>query len=71
MTSRKIVEKGLNDEDPIAVEALDTFAKIYGAEAGNFAARTLSYGGIYLAGSLTARIKEYLSKSKAFFVCYI
>jgi glucokinase len=68
MRSKEIVEKGLKNEDPIAVETLDIFAKIYGTEAGNFAIRTLCYGGIYLTGSLTGGIKEYLAKSQGFFV---
>eukprot|EP00826_Nyctotherus_ovalis_P019703 TRINITY_DN1610_c0_g1_i2.p1 TRINITY_DN1610_c0_g1~~TRINITY_DN1610_c0_g1_i2.p1 ORF type:complete len:186 (-),score=34.83 TRINITY_DN1610_c0_g1_i2:182-739(-) len=65
---KEIVRSGLAGEDPVAVEALEAFAKIYGAEAGNFAIRTLCYGGIYLTGSLTVGLKEYLAKSKGFFV---
>lgn len=67
---KEIVRRGLAGEDPMAVETLETFAKIYGAEAGNFAIRTLCYGGIYLTGSLTAGLKEYLAKSKGFFVSW-
>lgn len=66
--SKEIVAKGLAGKDPIAVKALEMFAKVYGAEAGNFATRTLCYGGLYLVGSLTEGIKEYLKKSKNFLV---
>ena len=63
-----IVAKGLAKTDPIAVETLELFVKIYGAEAGNLGTRTLCYGGIYLVGSLTEGMKEYLCSSEGFFV---
>jgi glucokinase len=43
-----------------SVRALDLFASIYGAEAGNLALRILARGGIYLAGGIAPRILEKL-----------
>ena len=68
ITSEKIIESALSKENSIAVKTLEMFTKIYGAEAGNFGTRTLCYGGIYLCGGLTEKIKEYLCNSKEFFV---
>lgn len=68
LTPEEIIRRAKAKEDPIAMKTLEMFAKIYGAEAGNFGARALCYGGIYLIGALTEGIKEYLAESKTFFV---
>ncbi len=47
-----IVEKALDPKNPcdICVRALDLFASILGAEAGNLALKVLATGGVYLGG---------------------
>ena len=40
----------------IAVEALDIFARVYGAEAGNLALKMKASGGIYLGGGIAPKI---------------
>jgi glucokinase len=42
-------------EDPLAVESLDLFIKIYGAQAGNLALTVSPRGGLYLAGGIAAK----------------
>ena len=41
--------------DPTALEALDMFIQIYGAQAGNLALTVLPRGGLYLAGGIAAK----------------
>lgn len=41
--------------DPLARETFELFIDIYGAEAGNLALKTLSRGGVYIAGGIAAK----------------
>ena len=47
--------------DPLCRRVMQTFASIYGAEAGNLALKTLATGGIYVAGGIAPRILPFLS----------
>jgi len=47
---------GLAGDAPICVEALTLFVRIYGAEAGNLALRSLAIGGVYLGGGIAPKI---------------
>ncbi|MCK5232527.1 MAG: glucokinase [Desulfobulbaceae bacterium] len=53
-----IVDAALDDENPCVLckTALNTFVSILGSEAGNLALKTLSLGGLYLAGGISPRI---------------
>lgn len=51
-----ISARGLDGSDPAAVEALDLFAAVYGAQAGNLALTVLATGGVYLAGGIAPRV---------------
>jgi glucokinase len=51
-----IAEIGLAREHEPAALAVDLFARIYGAEAGNVALRELSLGGVYVVGNIGHRI---------------
>lgn len=55
-TSSVIGEFGLEKRDPLAVRALDLFASVYGAYAGNMALATLPRGGVYLAGGIAPKL---------------
>jgi glucokinase len=46
--------------DPLCKSALETFCKLYGAEAGNFALKTLATGGVFVAGGIAPRIIEHM-----------
>lgn len=50
--------------DPLAGAALDLFAGIYGAEAGNLALRAVATGGIYIGGGIARRIVQRLQASE-------
>lgn len=51
-----IAEVGLKRQAEIAVQALDLFASIYGAEAGNLALKTMALDGVYLGGGIAPRL---------------
>ena len=51
-----ITELGLSGESTVAAQAVELFASIYGAEAGNLVLRGLALGGLYVCGHIAARI---------------
>ena len=51
-----IAEAGLKKQAEIAVQALDLFATIYGAEAGNLALKALALNGLYIGGGIAPRL---------------
>lgn len=57
-----IGELGVAGDDPACARAVDLFAGLYGAEAGNLALKSLPTGGLYIAGGvglhLRARLRE-------------
>jgi glucokinase len=55
-----VSEFGLTGRDPVAVRALDLFAAIYGAFAGNIALTVLARGGVYIAGGIAPKIAAKL-----------
>ena len=55
-----VSEFGLTRRDPVAVRALDLFAAVYGAFAGNIALTALARGGVYIAGGIAPKIAAKL-----------
>lgn len=51
-----ISNAALEASDSIAVEALDLFVSIYGAQAGNLALTVMPRGGLFIAGGIAAKI---------------
>lgn len=51
-----ISQAALSGADPIAVQALHEFVRIYGAQAGNLALTCLPLGGLYVAGGIAPKI---------------
>src|SRR5581483_3334940 len=51
-----ISEVGLSKEAEIAAQALDLFASIYGAEAGNLALKALALDGVYVGGGIAPKL---------------
>jgi glucokinase len=57
-----IAEAGLAGSDPVAVRALELFAEILGAEAGNIALRSLATGGVVIGGGIPPKILPVLQR---------
>lgn len=57
-----IAAAGLSGSDETAVHALDLFAAILGAEAGNLALRMLATAGLFLGGGIAPRLQPLLSQ---------
>ena len=55
-----IAELGLEGDEPLCVAAVDLFASIYGAEAGNLALRCVAVGGVFLGGGIAPKILPVL-----------
>ncbi|HEX6824705.1 MAG TPA: glucokinase [Nitrospiraceae bacterium] len=51
-----IAEAGLKGQAEIAKQALDLFASIYGAEAGNLALKAMTLNGVYLGGGIAPKL---------------
>jgi glucokinase len=59
--SAVVSEVGLAGGHPLCVEALDMFASIYGAEAGNLALKSMALGGVYVGGGIAPKIRAKLA----------
>jgi glucokinase len=57
-----ISQMGLNGKSEAAVRALDLFATVYGAEAGNLALKSLALGGVFVCGNIAARMLPVLDR---------
>ena len=51
-----ISQAALDESDPLAVEAVDMFLSIVGAEAGYMGLRLLASGGIYICGGIAPKV---------------
>lgn len=56
-----VSRRALEGTDELCVRALDLFAAIYGAQAGNVALLFQARGGVYVAGGIAAKILEKLA----------
>ncbi len=63
---RIVSEMALDDKDANCSAALDLFAALYGAEAGNLALKALAMGGVFLAGGIAAKVIPALTRGDAF-----
>ncbi len=53
---------GLAKQHPLCEAALEMFAAIYGAEAGNLALKCLAVGGVYIGGGIAPKILPALQE---------
>jgi glucokinase len=57
-----ISKLGLDEKSEAAAKALDLFATVYGAEAGNLALKSLAVGGVYVCGNIAAHLLPVLDR---------
>lgn len=73
LTTEQIVNMGVKHEDELCNRVVDFFLEMYATEVGNMVCRTKPLSGIYLVGSLTNGVKDYLinEKREEFLVFFI
>ncbi len=64
LSAAEITQLAFDQKDPVAQQALQTFVKIYGAQAGNLALTCLATGGVYIAGGIAPKILPVLQQSE-------
>jgi glucokinase len=57
-----VAELGIGSRSQVAARAIELFASIYGAEAGNLALKSLAVGGVYVCGNIAARSLPVLER---------
>jgi glucokinase len=57
-----IARLGVAEKSEAATRAVEMFAEIYGAEAGNLALKTLAVGGVYVCGNIAANMLSVLDR---------
>jgi len=60
LSSKEILKNGVENKDPIANKMFKFLLSLYGNEVGSYGLRNLPYAGIYLVGSVTSTITDYL-----------
>jgi glucokinase len=50
--------------NPLCVQVLQLFCKLYGAEAGNLALKTLATGGVWVAGGIAPKIIDFITDGR-------
>ena len=60
----------LAGEDPLAMQAMNLFVRLYGSQAGNLALTGLATGGVYVAGGVAPKIIDKL-KDGSFIEAFI
>lgn len=58
--SHHIISAGVKDKDPLCTKVVKKFTEIFAVEAGDFALKTLPYGGVYLIGGVTMGLSDFL-----------
>ncbi|HUK26046.1 MAG TPA: glucokinase [Terriglobales bacterium] len=58
----RITQQAMEGSCPACVETLQIWMEAYGSEAGNMALRSLSYGGVYIAGGIALKILPKLQE---------
>src|SRR5438105_4713132 len=50
--------------DPLCRQVVELFCKLYGAEAGNLALKTLATGGVYVAGGIAPKLLDFMKDGR-------
>ena len=69
--NKKIIDNAINDKCPLCKRVLDFFIEIYASITANLALVTLSFGGVYLFGGVSAGIGDYMKKNDIFVTNFV
>ena len=69
--NKKIIDNAINDKCPFCKRVLDFFIEIYASITANLALVTLSFGGVYLFGGVSAGIGDYMKKNDIFVTNFV
>lgn len=58
-TAAEISKTAIDNSDQLAVEAVDLFLALTGAEAGHMGLRSLASGGIYICGGIMPKVSQH------------
>lgn len=58
-TAAEISKTAIDNSDQLAVEAVDLFLALIGAEAGHMGLRSLASGGIYICGGIMPKVIQH------------
>ncbi len=58
------VTAGAAEGDPLCRQTVELFCRLYGAEAGNLALKTLATGGVYVAGGIAPKIVPFMTDGR-------
>jgi len=61
-----ITRNALAGTDLLCAQVYDIFIKLYGSEAGDFALKTLPFGGLYVSGGMAPRVVHLLKQQNKF-----
>ena len=64
--SYDVIKTAIDTKDELCMKVVEKFSDIYATEVGNFALKTLPYGGIFLVGGVTMGISRYLIEDSHF-----
>lgn len=59
----EIGQSAVDKSDPLAIQALELWFSVYGGFAGDLALQWLSYGGVFLAGGIAAKLMPHIGYS--------
>ena len=59
-------ERALEQDCPLATEALDVFCNVFGTVAGNLALTLGARGGVYIGGGIIPRLVDFFLRSGRF-----
>lgn len=59
-----VTQAAREGSDPLALATMDRFVRIYGAQAGNLALATGATGGVYVAGGMAPKMRDFLADGR-------
>jgi len=63
LSAADITARGIDMEDPVCHQTLETFCALLGAAAGNLALTVAATGGVYIGGGIVPRMLEFARMS--------